>query len=70
MDSNSANHHAGSQSDFVDIDDMISANPCATFYMKLEDCLVDSNRNWKTCQPQVRALKECSTGNKDKKVNK
>jgi cytochrome c oxidase assembly factor 4 len=56
-----ANHHAGSQSDIPDIDDMINANPCAKFYMQLEECLVDSNRNWKICQPQVQALKECST---------
>ena len=58
--------HAGSQSDIPDIDDMINANPCAKFYMQLEDCLVDSDRNWKICQPQVRALKECSTNAKKK----
>lgn len=53
-------HHAGSQSDIVDIDEMISANPCAKFYMQLEDCLGETNRSWKICQPQVKALKECS----------
>lgn len=53
-------HHAGSQSDFMDIDDMISANPCAKFYMRLEECLIDSDRDWKTCQPQVKELKSCS----------
>ena len=53
-------HHAGSQSDFDDIDEKINANPCVNFYMQLEECLVDSDRNWKVCQPEVKALKECS----------
>ncbi|CAN6355239.1 unnamed protein product, partial [Urochloa humidicola] len=24
-----------------------------------QDCLVESNRNWKACQAQVQALKAC-----------
>ncbi|KAL0414676.1 UNVERIFIED_CONTAM: hypothetical protein Sradi_1669300 [Sesamum radiatum] len=25
-----------------------------------QDCLVNSNRNWKSCQKEVQALKECN----------
>ncbi|OEL24014.1 hypothetical protein BAE44_0014967, partial [Dichanthelium oligosanthes] len=25
-------------------------NECATIYLTLQDCLVESNRNWKACQ--------------------
>ncbi|KAF8765676.1 hypothetical protein HU200_008173 [Digitaria exilis] len=25
-------------------------NECATIYLSLQDCLVESNRNWKACQ--------------------
>ncbi|PUZ66056.1 hypothetical protein GQ55_3G276200 [Panicum hallii var. hallii] len=34
-------------------------NECATIYISLQDCLVESNRNWKACQAQVQALKAC-----------
>ncbi|PAN19605.1 hypothetical protein PAHAL_3G285500 [Panicum hallii] len=34
-------------------------NECATIYLSLQDCLVESNRNWKACQAQVQALKAC-----------
>ncbi|CAN6355237.1 unnamed protein product [Urochloa humidicola] len=34
-------------------------NKCATVYLSLQDCLVESNRNWKACQAQVQALKAC-----------
>eukprot|EP00897_Mesotaenium_endlicherianum_P006001 jgi/Mesen1/5429/ME000027S04801 len=32
---------------------------CAPLYMKLEDCLVETNRNWRACQKEVQALKAC-----------
>ncbi|XP_062231338.1 uncharacterized protein LOC133928856 [Phragmites australis] len=34
-------------------------NECATIYLSLQACLVESNRNWKACQAQVQALKAC-----------
>ncbi|KAL6609993.1 hypothetical protein ACP70R_034399 [Stipagrostis hirtigluma subsp. patula] len=34
-------------------------NECATVYLSLQDCLAESNRNWKACQAQVQALKAC-----------
>ncbi|XP_066367065.1 uncharacterized protein [Miscanthus floridulus] len=34
-------------------------NECATVYLSLQDCLIESNRNWKACQAHVQALKAC-----------
>ncbi|KAK6130392.1 hypothetical protein DH2020_035824 [Rehmannia glutinosa] len=33
---------------------------CSSPYLALQDCLVNSNRNWKSCQKEVQALKACS----------
>ncbi|KMZ73953.1 hypothetical protein ZOSMA_139G00310 [Zostera marina] len=32
---------------------------CSTLYLALQDCLVRTDRNWKSCQPDVQALKAC-----------
>ncbi|XP_043710513.1 WAS/WASL-interacting protein family member 3 [Telopea speciosissima] len=32
---------------------------CSVLYLSLQECLVQSNRNWKSCQLEVKALKEC-----------
>ncbi|KAI9196282.1 hypothetical protein LWI28_022577 [Acer negundo] len=32
---------------------------CSSIYLSLQDCLVNTNRNWKSCQKEVQALKEC-----------
>ncbi|KAH7676875.1 cytochrome c oxidase assembly factor 4 protein [Dioscorea alata] len=34
-------------------------NECSTIYLALQECLAQTNRNWKSCQPEVQALKEC-----------
>ena len=59
-----AERHLGSKGtvpEGIDLDDIIAKNPCHMLYMALEDCLVETNRNWKSCQVQVKQLKECST---------
>ncbi|XP_065863488.1 uncharacterized protein [Euphorbia lathyris] len=33
---------------------------CSSLYLSLQDCLVDNNRNWKSCQKEVQALKACN----------
>ncbi|KAI3469480.1 hypothetical protein Pfo_026143 [Paulownia fortunei] len=33
---------------------------CSSLYLELQDCLVNSNRNWKSCQKEVQALKACN----------
>ncbi|XP_072985217.1 uncharacterized protein [Typha latifolia] len=32
---------------------------CSAIYLSLQDCLAETNRNWKACQPIVQALKAC-----------
>ncbi|KAI5664682.1 hypothetical protein M9H77_24005 [Catharanthus roseus] len=32
---------------------------CTALYLSLQDCLVKTNRNWKSCQSEVQALKAC-----------
>ncbi|KAK8937435.1 hypothetical protein KSP39_PZI012356 [Platanthera zijinensis] len=39
-------------------------NECSSFYLSLQECLNRTNRNWKTCQPEVLALKVCHSGKK------
>ncbi|XP_051127859.1 uncharacterized protein LOC127249200 [Andrographis paniculata] len=33
---------------------------CSSLYLALQDCLVNSNRNWRSCQKEVLALKTCN----------
>ncbi|KAJ7552695.1 hypothetical protein O6H91_06G065200 [Diphasiastrum complanatum] len=32
---------------------------CAHVYQCLQDCLIKTDRNWKACQSEVKALKVC-----------
>ncbi|XP_027166989.1 probable basic-leucine zipper transcription factor R [Coffea eugenioides] len=40
---------------------------CSSLYLSLQDCLIKSNRNWKACQTEVQALKECNERRKSSK---
>ncbi|XWS08686.1 hypothetical protein CRYUN_Cryun40dG0022500 [Craigia yunnanensis] len=40
---------------------------CSALYLSLQDCLVKSNRNWKSCQMEVQALKACNERRKNSK---
>ncbi|VFQ65220.1 unnamed protein product [Cuscuta campestris] len=33
---------------------------CSVHYLALQDCLVENNRSWKSCQNVVQALKACN----------
>ncbi|KAK6803802.1 hypothetical protein RDI58_001586 [Solanum bulbocastanum] len=35
-------------------------NECSSVYLSLQDCLINSDRNWKSCQKEVQALKACN----------
>ncbi|MCD9558656.1 hypothetical protein HAX54_016184 [Datura stramonium] len=35
-------------------------NECSSVYLSLQDCLVNTDRNWKSCQKEVQALKACN----------
>ncbi|KAJ8636561.1 hypothetical protein MRB53_010828 [Persea americana] len=32
---------------------------CSILYLSLQECLAQTNRNWKSCQLEVQALKAC-----------
>ncbi|KAM0954269.1 putative cysteine alpha-hairpin motif superfamily [Dioscorea sansibarensis] len=42
---------------------------CSTIYLALQECLAQTNRNWKSCQPEVQALKECHMRRNNKRSN-
>ncbi|XP_075655831.1 uncharacterized protein LOC142625955 [Castanea sativa] len=49
------------QSDADDDDENVKQlNECSSLYLSLQDCLIKSNRNWKSCQMEVQALKACN----------
>lgn len=33
---------------------------CSMLYLSLQDCLVKTDRNWKSCQKDVQALRACN----------
>ncbi|KAJ4772693.1 Coiled-coil-helix-coiled-coil-helix domain-containing 8 [Rhynchospora pubera] len=33
---------------------------CSALYLSLQECLIKSNRDWKSCQAEVQALKACN----------
>ncbi|XP_027333094.1 cytochrome c oxidase assembly factor 4 homolog, mitochondrial [Abrus precatorius] len=48
------------QNDAEEDDDSVKQlGECSSLYLSMQDCVVRSNRNWKECQPEVEALREC-----------
>ena len=43
----------------MDVDDRIASSGCEAEYRLLEECIVESNRDWRRCQVQVAALRKC-----------
>ncbi|KAM7467020.1 hypothetical protein LguiB_014582 [Lonicera macranthoides] len=49
------------QSDADEEDENVKQlNDCSSLYLSLQDCLIKTNRNWKSCQMEVQALKACN----------
>ncbi|KAF3457271.1 hypothetical protein FNV43_RR01928 [Rhamnella rubrinervis] len=58
------------QTDADDDDDNVKQlNECSSLYLALQDCLVNSSRNWKACQMEVQALKSCNERRKKNQGN-
>ncbi|XP_022760437.1 uncharacterized protein LOC111306787 [Durio zibethinus] len=56
------------QDDATDEDENVKQlKECSALYLSLQDCLVKSNRNWKSCQMEVQALKACNEKRKNGK---
>ncbi|CAK9208563.1 unnamed protein product [Sphagnum jensenii] len=54
-------HKSSNKEEEEDDDDAAvqQLHDCAVLYKSLEDCLVNTDRNWKACQAEVKALKAC-----------
>ncbi|KAI5572628.1 hypothetical protein BDE02_10G025000 [Populus trichocarpa] len=50
-----------------DDDNVKQLKQCSSLYLSLQECLVNSNRNWKSCQKEVHALKVCNERMKNDK---
>ncbi|XP_060217754.1 uncharacterized protein LOC132645032 [Lycium barbarum] len=49
------------QDDADEGDDAVKRlNECSSVYLSLQDCLINTDRNWKSCQKEVQALKACN----------
>ncbi|GAQ90591.1 hypothetical protein KFL_006590040 [Klebsormidium nitens] len=47
------------EEDDDDIDPMVDQQGCGKVYAKLEECLAEHDRDWRQCQKEVMALREC-----------
>jgi len=43
----------------VDVDDQVDKAGCSDVFEKLQLCLADNARDWRRCQEEVKAWKEC-----------
>ncbi|POO02328.1 Cysteine alpha-hairpin motif superfamily [Trema orientale] len=59
--------HQSDADDDDDDDNVKQLNECSSLYLALQDCLVNTNRNWKSCQIEVQALKSCNERKKNDK---
>ena len=41
------------------VDEAIKRNPCFEPIQAMEDCLLETDRNFAKCQPQIKELQEC-----------
>ncbi|XP_073030179.1 uncharacterized protein [Primulina eburnea] len=48
-----------------DDDNVKQLRECSSHYLALQDCMVNTNRNWKSCQKEVQALKACNERRKN-----
>ncbi|XP_061359684.1 uncharacterized protein LOC133303734 [Gastrolobium bilobum] len=56
------------QSDADEDDENVKQlDECSSLYLLMQDCVVRTNRNWKECQTEVQALRECFEKRKRKK---
>ncbi|CAL8468590.1 g8130 [Coccomyxa elongata] len=48
-----------SSGDDEDFDEYVDQQGCGKAYSKLEVCLAENNRDWRSCQKEVQAWKDC-----------
>ena len=52
----------------TDVGKIIESSGCATEYFALEDCLGETDRDFRACKPAMDALKRCSDAQRLKKA--
>lgn len=50
---------SGEEEEEEDIDPLVNQQGCGRVYAQLETCLGEHDRDWRACQAQVEALKDC-----------
>ena len=61
------NLHMGVAGSSNDITTMMDRDTCASaYYVLLEECLGENDRNWSKCQKEVKLLKMCTEALKNK----
>ncbi|KAI4317693.1 hypothetical protein L6164_025543 [Bauhinia variegata] len=40
-------------------ENVMQLDECSSLYLSMQDCIVNSNRDWKKCQTEVQALRKC-----------
>ncbi|XP_010524776.1 PREDICTED: uncharacterized protein LOC104802735 [Tarenaya hassleriana] len=53
----SPNHQMDAEEDDENVKQL---QECSSLYLSLQECLIDNDRNWKSCQKEVQALKACN----------
>jgi len=53
-----------------DIDPLVDQQGCGRVYAQLETCLGEHDRDWRACQAQVKALRDCYQQAKRKETNR
>ena len=52
----------------TDVGKIIESSGCATEYFALEECLGETDRDFRACKPAMDALKRCSDAQRLKKA--
>ena len=52
-----------SDEEIDEVEEAISRNPCSAAIKAFEECLVETDRNFVECQPQIKAAAECARKN-------
>ena len=53
-----------------DIDPLVDQQGCGRVYAQLETCLGEHDRDWRACQDQVKALRDCYQKATGKETNR
>ena len=56
----------GGDRENVDDESLLDQQGCGHLHLKLEECLGEHDRDWRKCQPEVKAFGKCYSSWKQK----